>query len=189
MAAGKNIIPKISNYLLLEIIIVIIGLLTLNSTVYTVNEINQVVIAEMGRPIKTVKKPGLYIKKPFIQRANKFEDRLLEYDAVARRCVTEDKKYIFLDNYARWKIVDPLLFMKTVKNEAGAHARLDDIIYSVVREEVAKYNMMEIIRTSDREIISTELTWEGGRKEGRKRSKGRDRKDRGGQRKNYERCY
>ena len=160
MAAKKNIISKISNYLLLEIIIVIIGLLTLNSTVYTVNEINQVVITELGRPIKTVKKPGLYIKKPFIQKVNRFEDRLLEYDAVARRCVTEDKKYIFLDNYARWKIVDPLLFMKTVRNEVGANARLDDIIYSVVREEVGKYNMMEIIRTSDREIISTELTWE-----------------------------
>jgi len=164
MAAKKNIIPKISNYLLLEIIIVIIGLLTLNSTVYTVNEINQVVITELGRPIKTVKKPGLYIKKPFIQKVNRFEDRLLEYDAVARRCVTEDKKYIFLDNYARWKIVEPLLFMKTVRNEVGANARLDDIVYSVVREEVGKYNMMEIIRTSDREIISTEVTWEEERK-------------------------
>ena len=160
MANKKNIIPKISNYLLLEIIIVVIGLLTLNSTVYTVNEINQVVITELGRPIKTVKKPGLYIKKPFIQKANRFEDRLLEYDAAARRCVTEDKKYIFLDNYARWRIVDPLLFLKTVRNEVGAYARLDDIIYSVLREEVGKYNMMEIIRTSGRETISTELTWE-----------------------------
>jgi len=163
MAVNKNIIPKIGNPLLLEIIIAIIGLLALNSTVYTVNEINQVVITELGKPIKTVKKPGLYIKKPFIQKVNRFEDRLLEYDAAARRCVTEDKKYVFLDNYARWRIVDPLLFMKTVRNEAGAHARLDDIIYSVVREEVGKYNMMEIIRTSDREIISAELTWEEGR--------------------------
>ena len=164
MANKKNIIPKISNYLLLEIIIVVIGLLTLNSTVYTVNEINQVVITELGRPVKTVKKPGLYIKKPFIQKVNRFEDRLLEYDAAARRCVTEDKKYIFLDNYARWRIVDPLLFLKTVRNEVGAYARLDDIIYSVLREEVGKYNMMEIIRTSDREIISTEVTWEEERK-------------------------
>jgi len=160
MTAKINSIPKISKFLLLEILIAIIGLLALNSTVYTVNEINQVVITELGKPIKTVKEPGLYIKKPFIQKANKFEDRLLGYDAAPRRCVTKDKKYIFLDNYARWKIVDPLLFMKTVRNEAGAHARLDDIIYSVVREEVGKYNMMEIIRTSDREIISTELIWE-----------------------------
>ena len=160
MANKKNIIPKISNYLLLEIVIVIIGLLTLNSTVYTVNEINQVVITELGRPIKTVKKPGLYIKKPFIQKVNRFEDRLLGYDATPRRMVTEDKKYMFLDNYARWRIVDPLLFLKTVRNEAGAHARLDDIIYSVLREEVGKYNMMETIRTSDRKIISTELAWE-----------------------------
>ena len=149
-----------SRFMILEGIIVVIGLLTLNSAVYTVNEINQVVITELGKPIKTVKKPGLYIKKPFIQKANKFEDRLLEYDAAARRCVTKDKKYIFLDNYARWRIVDPLLFMKTVRNEAGAHARLDDIIYSIVREEVGKYNMTDTIRTSNREIISVELAWE-----------------------------
>jgi len=160
MNAKISSISKISKFLFLEILIAIIGLLALNSTVYTVNEINQVVITELGKPIKTVKEPGLYIKKPFIQKVNKFEDRLLEYDAAARRCVTKDKKYIFLDNYARWRIVDPLLFMKTVRNEAGAHARLDDIIYSIVREEVGKYNMMEIIRTSDREIISTELAWE-----------------------------
>lgn len=151
-----------SRFMILESIVVVIGLLTLNSAVYTVNEINQVVITELGKPIKTVKKPGLYIKKPFIQKANKFEDRLLEYEVTARRCVTKDKKYIFLDNYARWRIVDPLLFMKTVRNEVGAHDRLDDIIYSVVREEVGKYNIIDTIRTSNREIASVELTWEEG---------------------------
>lgn len=163
MSAKISSIPKISKFLVLEIIITIVGLLALNSTVYTVDEVNQVVITELGRPIKIVKEPGLYIKKPFIQKVNKFEDRLLEYDAAPRRCVTKDKKYVLLDNYARWRIVDPLLFMKTVRNETGATARLDDIIYSVVREEVGKYNMMEIIRTSSREIISTELAWEKGR--------------------------
>ena len=141
-----------------EIIIVIVGLLTLNSALFTVNETNQVVVTQMGKPIKVLKKPGLYMKIPFIQTANKFEDRLLEYDAAPRRCVTKDKKYIFLDNYARWRIVDPLLFMKTVRNEPGAHSRLDDIIYSLLREEVGKYNLMDTVRSSNRKMLSAEIT-------------------------------
>jgi len=151
---------KMSKFSIIGWVVVIVGLLTLNSALYTVNEINQVVITELGRPIKTVKQPGLYMKKPFVQRANKFEDRLLEYDVAPRSCVTKDKKYIFLDNYARWRIVDPLLFMKTVRNEIGAHSRLDDIIYSVVREEVGKYNLTDTLRTSDRKILAEEITLE-----------------------------
>ena len=149
---------KIDKFSIIGWIVVIVGLLTLNSALYTVNETNQVVITELGKPIKIVKEPGLYMKKPFIQVANKFEDRLLEYDVTPRRCVTKDKKYIFLDNYARWRIVDPLLFMKTVRNEIGAHSRLDDIIYAAVRTEVGKYNLIETLRTSNREILTTEVT-------------------------------
>jgi len=141
-----------------EIIIIIIGLLTLNSALFTVNETNQIVVTQMGKPIKVLKKTGLYMKVPFIQTANKFEDRLLEYDAAPRRCVTKDKKYIFLDNYARWRIVDPLLFMKTVRNESGAHSRLDDIIYSLLREEVGSYNLIDTGRSSNRKILSAEIT-------------------------------
>jgi len=151
-------ITRPSGAAIAEIIIVIIGLLTLNSSLFTVNETNQVVVTQLGKPIKVLKSPGLYMKIPFIQTANKFEDRLLEYDAAPRRCVTKDKKYIFLNNYARWRIVDPLLFMKTVRNEPGAHSRLDDIIYSVLREEVGKYNLMDTVRTSNRKILSAEIT-------------------------------
>jgi len=143
-----------------EIIIVIIGLLTLNSALFTVNETNQIVVTQMGKPIKVLKKPGLYIKVPFVQTANKFEDRLLEYDAAPKRCVTKDKKYIFINNYARWRIVDPLLFMKTVRNESGANSRLDDIIYSLLREEVGKYNLIDTVRSSDRKMLSVEETAE-----------------------------
>jgi len=152
--------PKISGIAIAEIIIVIIGLLTLNSALFTVNETNQVVVTQMGKPIKVLKKPGLYIKIPFIQTANKFEDRLLEYEAAPKRCVTKDKKYVFLNNYTRWKIVDPLLFMKTVRNESGANARLDDIIYSIMREEVGKYNLIDTVRSSNRKILFAEETTE-----------------------------
>lgn len=151
-------ITRPSGAAIAEIIIVVIGLLTLNSALFTVNETNQVVVTQMGKPIKVLKKPGLYMKIPFIQMAHKFEDRLLEYDTAPRRCVTKDKKYIFLNNYARWRIVDPLLFMKTVRNEPGAHSRLDDIIYSLLREEVGKYNLMDTVRTSNRKILSAEIT-------------------------------
>ncbi len=151
---------KIGKFSIIGWIVVIVGLLTLNSALYTVNETNQVVITELGRPIKVVKQPGLYMKKPFIQIANKFEDRLLEYDVTPRRCVTKDKKYIFLDNYARWRIVEPLLFMKTVKNEIGAHSRLDDIIYAAIREEVGKYTLTDTLRTSNRKILIEEVTME-----------------------------
>ena len=141
---------------IIEFIIAIIGLLTLNSALFTVDETNQVVVTQLGKPIKVIKEPGLYVKIPFIQKANKFEDRLLGYDVEARRCVTKDKKYIFLNNYARWRIVDPLLFMKTVRNEAGAQARLDDIIYAAVRTEVGKHNFIDVLRTSNRKMLAVE---------------------------------
>lgn len=168
--------PKISAVTIAEIIIVIIGLLTLNSALFTVNETNQVVVTQMGKPIKVLKKPGLYIKIPFIQTANKFEDRLLEYEAAPKRCVTKDKKYIFLNNYACWRIVDPLLFMKTVRNKSGASSRLDDIIYSVVREEVGKYNLIDTVRSSNRKMLSAEETpeEEGAKREVKKIEVGRE---------------
>lgn len=146
----------ISKLRIAEFVIAIIGLLTLNSALFTVDEVNQVVVTQLGKPIRVLKEPGLYIKIPFIQTANKFEDRLLGYDVEARRCVTRDKKYIFLNNYARWRIVDPLLFMKTVRSEAGAQARLDDIIYAAVRTEVGKYDFIDTLRSSNREISSVE---------------------------------
>ena len=149
---------KPSGATIAEVIIVIIGLLTLNSALFTVNETNQIVVTQLGKPIKVLKKPGLYMKIPFIQTANKFEDRLLEYEAAPRRCVTKDKKYVFLNNYARWRIVDPLLFMKTVRNESGANSRLDDIVYAAVREEVGRYNLMDTVRSSNRKILSAEIT-------------------------------
>lgn len=151
---------KIGKFSIIGWIAIIVGLLTLNSSLYTVDQTNQVVITQMGKPIKIVKQPGLYMKIPFIQKANKFEKRLLEYEAAPRRCVTKDKKYIFISNYALWKIVDPLLFMKTVRNVAGANSRLDDIIYAGVREEVGKYNLIDTLRTSHRKILTVEVTEE-----------------------------
>jgi membrane protease subunit HflC len=92
---------------------------------------------------------GLYMKIPFLQKVILLEDRILEYDSEPTDIVTRDKKHLLLDNFARWRIVNPLLLLQTVRTEQGAQARLDDIIYSILREELAKSNLVEIVRTEN----------------------------------------
>jgi membrane protease subunit HflC len=92
---------------------------------------------------------GLYMKIPFLQKVILLEDRILEYDSEPTDIVTKDKKHLLLDNFARWQIVNPLWLLQTVRTEQGAQARLDDIIYSILREELAKSNLVEIVRTEN----------------------------------------
>jgi membrane protease subunit HflC len=92
---------------------------------------------------------GLYLKLPILHKVTLIEDRLLEYDSEPTDIVTKDKKHLLVDNFARWRIVNPLLFVQTVGTERGAITRLDDIIYSVLREELAKSNLVEIVRTEN----------------------------------------
>jgi membrane protease subunit HflC len=112
---------------------------------------------------------GLYMKIPFIQKVIYLEDRILEYDSEPTDIVTKDKKHLQVDNFARWRIVNPLRFIQTVRTENGAQARLDDIIYSILREELARSNLVEIVRTENipaleehittgREVIMTAVT-------------------------------
>jgi membrane protease subunit HflC len=92
---------------------------------------------------------GLYMKIPLLQKVILLEDRILEYDSEPTDIVTRDKKHLLLDNFARWRIVNPLWLLQTVRTEQGAQARLDDIIYSILREELAKSNLVEIVRTEN----------------------------------------
>ncbi len=92
---------------------------------------------------------GLYMKIPFLEKVIVLEDRLIEYDAEPTDIVTRDKKHLLVDNFARWRIVNPLLFIQTVRTENGAQSRLDDIIYSVLREELAKSDLVEIVRSEN----------------------------------------
>ena len=94
---------------------------------------------------RTNSEPGLNFKVPFLQNIHKFEDRVLEYDAAAAKIITCDKKHLVIDNYARWKIIDPLKLYQTVRNEFGAQARLDDIVFSEIREELARHTLTEIV--------------------------------------------
>ncbi len=138
------------------ILIAIVGL----STVFTVDETRQVVILQFGEPVRIIKTPGLYFKLPApLQVAQRFDDRLLEYDVAPEEILSKDKKSLIVDNYVRWRIVDPLLFLQTVQTEPIAKTRIDDIVYSELRRELGTHNMSEII-TESREIIMEKVTRE-----------------------------
>lgn len=138
------------------ILIAIVGL----STVFTVDETRQVVILQFGEPVRIIKTPGLYFKLPApLQVAQHFDDRLLEYDVAPEEILSKDKKSLIVDNYVRWRIVDPLLFLQTVQTEPIAKTRIDDIVYSELRRELGTHNMSEII-TENRELIMEKVTRE-----------------------------
>ncbi len=136
------------------IIIALIVAVAYSQTVVIVDETQQVVITEFGKPIKVIEDPGLTFKLPIIQEAHYFENRLLEYDAEPTEVITADKKTMVLDNYAQFRIVDPLLFLQTVATEGGAQSRLDDLIYSEIRVEVGRFVLHEIVATHRRQIMA-----------------------------------
>ena len=120
---------------------------------FTIDETEQAIITQLGKYVRTVTEPGLNFKIPFLQSVHKFEDRVLEYDAAAAPVITSDKKHLVIDNYARWKIVEPLKLYQTVRDESGAQARLDDIVFSELREEVARHTLTEIISVNRETIM------------------------------------
>jgi len=132
-------------------IAVFVLFLAISGVLYTVDETQQVVITQFGEPIgDPITKSGLRFKIPFIQQANYFEKRILEWDGDANQIPTKDKRYIWVDTTARWKIVDALKFLQSVTNEPGAHARLDDIVDSATRNYVTSHNLVEVVRNTNR---------------------------------------
>ncbi len=124
------------------------------SSLFTVSEIQQGVVTQLGKPVRVVKNPGLHFKLPFFQQVIFFDNRLLDYDSAPTEVITEDKKALVVDNYSRWRIKDPLLMLQTVQNENGAQARLDDIIYSELRLELGLHSLIEIVASKRKEIFS-----------------------------------
>jgi modulator of FtsH protease HflC len=129
----------------------VILLFILLDAVYIVTETNQVIVTQFGEPIggATVK-PGVHFKMPFIQKTNYFEKRWLEWDSDPTQIPTRDKKYIWVETYCRWRISDPLVYFQRVGDERGAQSRLDDIVDGVTRNQIAKYDLIEIVRSSNR---------------------------------------
>jgi modulator of FtsH protease HflC len=135
----------------LYLVIIIAVIIFITQSTYIVQETEQVVITQLGKPIGTAKvTPGLRIKVPFIQKANYFEKRYMEWDGDPNQVPTKDKKFIFVDAYARWQITDPLQFFKRLTNERGAQSRLDDILDGETRDYIANHNLEEAVRTSNR---------------------------------------
>ncbi len=112
---------------------------------FQVSEATQAVVLQFGKPVKTIRDPGLYFKLPFVQNVVYFEKRLLEYDAAPRELITRDKQQLVVDNFSRWRIVDPLKFYQTVTTINGAQSRIDDIIYSNLREVVGRTSLTEVV--------------------------------------------
>ena len=137
-----------------EIIIAITAFIILIGfflSTFTVREYEQVVVTQFGRPIgQAITKPGMNFKIPFIQTANVFEKRFMEWVGDPNQLPTKDKKFIFVETYARWQITDPLQFFKRLTNERSAQSRLDDILDGETRNVVAKNNIEELVRSSNR---------------------------------------
>lgn len=119
------------------------------SSIYTVSEVQQVIITQFGKPVgKPVTTAGLKVKVPFIQEVNAIDKRILEWDGRPSDMPTKDKLYISVDLFARWRIVDPLKYFLRLRDERSAQSRLDDILGSETRNAVAKHELIEIIRTT-----------------------------------------
>ena len=124
---------------------------------FTVHQTQQALVLQLGDPLPEIYRPGLHFKLPFIQKVVYFDARVLDYAASSREAFTVDKKTIVLDNYARWRISDPLQFYRTMRTIPGAQARLDDVVYSQLRALVGAYTLTEVV-SKERATIMTRVT-------------------------------
>jgi membrane protease subunit HflC len=123
------------------------------SPLYVVDVTQSAIVVELGKPVRTVTAPGLYAKTPFIQDVTYFDKRLLEYDSAPQDVITQDKKTLVIDNFAKWRIIDPLKVYQAFQSQAGALRRLDDIIYSELRVEVGRHDLSEIVSQTRSDIM------------------------------------
>jgi len=135
---------------LVSVLVVLgLGIFVLMSSIYTVSEVEQMIITQFGKPVgEPVTSAGLKTKIPFIQEVNPIDKRILEWDGSPSDMPTKDKLYISVDLFARWRITDPLQYFLRLRDERSAQSRLDDILGSETRNAVAKHELIEIIRTT-----------------------------------------
>ena len=152
MSAANSAIPKKSIFFIILIVICFIGI---NAVFFTVDEKEQLVITRFGKPIRQINSAGLHMKVPFVDQLTYFDKRLLAYDSNPTEIITQDKKTLVVDNFSRWKIIDPLKFLQTVRDETGAQARLDDIIYSELRLELGRKDLIKIVASERTELMDS----------------------------------
>lgn len=135
------------------VVVLIAAAVLVNASIYIVSETEQVVVTQFGKPVgDPVTEPGLNFKAPFVQTVHRFDKRFLEWDGERNQLPTRDKRFIFVDTYARWRISDPLKFFQRLRDERGAQSRLDDIIDGETRNVIARHDLIEVVRTSSREF-------------------------------------
>lgn len=142
---------------ILLIVVAIAALIVLNASTYTVREHEQALVTQFGKiQGKAISVPGLHLKMPFVQKIERFDKRWLEWDGARNEIPTRDKKYIWVDSYARWRISDPVRFFERLRSEVRAQSRLDDIIDSEIRNVIASHNLIEIVRSTTRQFEATD---------------------------------
>ena len=140
----------------LNYILIILALILLFNAFYIIDERQQVIITQFGKPVgDAITDAGLQIKIPFIQKVHFFDKRVLAWDGDAKQIPTSDKRYIWIDTFSRWQIIDPLKFYETTRYEASAHSRLDDIISGTTRDVISSNRLLEIVKSSNREMTFT----------------------------------
>ena len=136
---------------LAPIVLLVLLVIVLANAAFIVNEWEQVIITQFGQPVRDpIVTPGLKFKIPFIQKVHRFERRFLEWEGNVAELPTKDKVFILVDGYARWRISDPLLFFQRLRNEMGAQSRLDDILDGETRNAIAKHELLQVIRSTNR---------------------------------------
>ena len=145
-----------SRYVGIALVVLILLSITVSSA-YVVRETEQVILTQFGKPIgEPVFEPGIHFKIPIIQKANFFDKRFLEWDGDPNQIPTKDKRFIWVDTYARWRINDPLLFFQRLTNERNALSRLDDILDGETRNAIAKHLLVEVVRATNRIVQASE---------------------------------
>lgn len=132
-------------YLISGLFAALVVLVGLRQCFFIVNESEQVIVTQFGEYIRTIQNPGLAAKVPFLQATTRFDRRILSSDAPQAEYLSQDKKRLVADPVTRWRIADPLMFYKTVRDESGARARLDDLVFSELRGEVVKHDFAIVI--------------------------------------------
>ena len=139
---------------IIALLVVVGGLLFLGaSPFFVVDIIQNAIVVQLGKPVRNITEPGLYLKVPFIQEVTYFDKRLLDYDSQAQDVITQDKKTLLLDNYAKWRIIDPLKVYQNFQTQRGALQRLNDIIYSELRVELGRHDLLEIVADHRSELM------------------------------------
>lgn len=139
------------------LILIVLGVIVIGLalSVFIVQETEQIIIARLGKPIREITTPGLNVRVPLIDKVIRIEKRFLEWDGDPNQLPTRDKRFIYVDTYARWRITDATKYYQRLRDEFGAQSRLDDILDGETRNTIAKHNLIEVVRTSNRKLEET----------------------------------